>query len=272
MAEVSHLRELEFYLFRYVPNAVSGEFINIGLMMWEPGENLEAFADIRFRQDWNRVLQFDPEADIAFLAAASSEICLLVNNSADRAGAIRKFEHALSNTIQLSEPSPIRCANPAREMERLMRMYLGPGQSAPLFKPNSRAQYIPAMTSAPLPLPLMGMVAAGRPIEAVEVPETISLEDVVGKKDVFVLKVRGDSMQDEHIINGDYVLVEKTKKASNGDITVALVDGYDTTLKRFYLEGDSIRLQPSNEAMPPIIVPAGSVQIQGRVVGVLRKY
>jgi repressor LexA len=87
-----------------------------------------------------------------------------------------------------------------------------------------------------------------------------------------VLKVRGDSMQDEHIANGDYVLLEKTKNASNGDIVVALVDGYDATLKRFYLEGETIRLQPSNEAMPPIIVPATSVQIQGRVVGIVRKY
>jgi len=104
------------------------------------------------------------------------------------------------------------------------------------------------------------------------VPEAISLEDVVGRKNVFVLKVRGHSMQDEHIVDGDYVLLEKTKKASNGDIVVALVDGYDATLKRFYLEGDTVRLQPSNEAMPPIVVPAASVQIQGRVVGVLRRY
>jgi repressor LexA len=79
-------------------------------------------------------------------------------------------------------------------------------------------------------------------------------------------------MQDEHILNGDYVLVEKAKTAHNGDIVVALVNGTDATLKRFYREGDNIRLQPSNVNMQPIIVPAASLELQGRVIGVLRKY
>jgi repressor LexA len=79
-------------------------------------------------------------------------------------------------------------------------------------------------------------------------------------------------MQDEAILSGDYVLVEKTKIAHNGDIVVALVGGADATLKRFYREGDKIRLQPSNAKMKPIMVPAADVQIQGRVIGVLRKY
>ncbi len=79
-------------------------------------------------------------------------------------------------------------------------------------------------------------------------------------------------MQDEHILDGDYVLVEKSKIAHNGDIIVALVEGTDATLKRFYHEGDKIRLQPSNVKMKPIIVPAAHVAIQGRVIGVLRKY
>src|SRR5256885_9312785 len=123
-----------------------------------------------------------------------------------------------------------------------------------------------------LVLPLMGRIAAGQPIEAVENPETISLADFVRSKEVFVLEVRGDSMQDEAILNGDYVLVEKAKTGHNGEIVVALVDSIDATLKRFYREGDNIRLQPSNAAMRPIIVPAASVEIQGRVIGVLRKY
>jgi repressor LexA len=121
-------------------------------------------------------------------------------------------------------------------------------------------------------LPLMGRIAAGQPIEAIQNPETISLADFVQSKDVFVLEVRGDSMQDEAILDGDYVLVEKTKIAHNGDIVVALVDEADATLKRFYKEGDKVRLQPSNATMQPIVVPAAAVQIQGRVIGVLRKY
>ena len=126
--------------------------------------------------------------------------------------------------------------------------------------------------STEIRLPLMGRIAAGMPIEAMETPETISLADFVRSKEVFVLQVRGESMQDEHIVDGDYVLIEKTKTAHNGDIVAALVDGSDSTLKRFYKEGDKIRLQPSNAAMKPIIVPAVAVQLQGRVIGVMRKY
>ena len=126
---------------------------------------------------------------------------------------------------------------------------------------------------APLEFPLAGRIAAGKPIEAPETPETISLADFTRSKDVFVLEVSGESMQDEHIVNGDYVLVEKTQTARNGEIVVALVDGAETTLKRFFRESeDTVRLQPSNKNMQPIMVPAANVAIQGRVIGVLRKY
>ena len=127
-------------------------------------------------------------------------------------------------------------------------------------------------TRSSLKLPLAGRIAAGTPVEAMESPETISLADVVGNRDVFALEVRGDSMRDEHIINGDYVLVERTKTARNGEIVVALVHGAETTLKRFYPEGNVVRLQPANLEMEPIYVPAAQVAIQGRVLGVLRKY
>jgi repressor LexA len=89
---------------------------------------------------------------------------------------------------------------------------------------------------------------------------------------VFALEVRGDSMRDEHIISGDYVLVERTRTARQGEIVVALVHGSETTLKRFYNEGSVVRLQPANVEMEPIYVPAAEVAIQGRVLGVLRKY
>jgi repressor LexA len=124
----------------------------------------------------------------------------------------------------------------------------------------------------PLAWPLLGRIAAGRPIEAVENPETLSLSDFAGSKDVYVLKVVGESMQDEHIVEGDYVIVESTKTARDGEIVVALVEGADATLKRIYREGPNTRLQPSNSRMAPIIVPAHNVQVQGRVIGVLRKY
>ena len=144
-------------------------------------------------------------------------------------------------------------------------------RSIDLLPPKGKFKQAMAVNTG-LVLPLVGRIAAGQPIEAVETPETISLADFVRSKDVFVLEVRGESMRDEAILNGDYVLVEKTKTAQNGDIVVALVEGTDATLKRFYHEGESIRLQPSNASMKPIIVPAQSVQLQGRVIGVLRKY
>jgi len=115
-------------------------------------------------------------------------------------------------------------------------------------------------------LPLAGRIAAGLPVE------TISLHDVVGNRDVFALEVRGDSMRDEHIISGDYVLVERARTARQGEIVVALVHGSETTLKRFYTEGNLVRLQPSNVEMEPIYVKAAECAIQGRVLGVLRKY
>jgi len=121
-------------------------------------------------------------------------------------------------------------------------------------------------------LPLMGRIAAGMPVEAMENEESVSLHDVVGNRDVFALEVRGDSMRDEHIISGDYVLVERTRTARQGEIVVALVRGSETTLKRFYSEGSQVRLQPSNIEMGPIMVKAADVAIQGRVLGVLRKY
>jgi len=126
--------------------------------------------------------------------------------------------------------------------------------------------------SAAMELPLMGRIAAGRPVEALQNPETISLADFTRSKDVFVLQVKGDSMQDEAILDGDYILVEKTSVVRNGEIAVALVDGMESTLKRIYKEGDKVRLQPSNAAMQPVMVSAAAVQVQGRVIGVLRKY
>ena len=120
-------------------------------------------------------------------------------------------------------------------------------------------------------VPLVGRIAAGLPVEAMENSDTISLYDVIGNRDVFALEVRGDSMRDEHIVSGDYVLVERTRTARQGEIVVALVRGAETTLKRFFMEGTTVRLQPANVEMAPILVPAAQVAIQGRVLGVLRR-
>ncbi|HET9099010.1 MAG TPA: transcriptional repressor LexA [Acidobacteriaceae bacterium] len=121
-------------------------------------------------------------------------------------------------------------------------------------------------------IPMMGRIAAGRPVEAMEAQESLSLNDIVDNKPVFALEVRGESMRDDHIMHGDYVLVEKAQTARQGEIVVALVDGSETTLKRYYLEGNMVRLQPANNEMDPIYVPAGRVAIQGRVLAIVRKF
>jgi repressor LexA len=122
-------------------------------------------------------------------------------------------------------------------------------------------------------LPLVGRIAAGRPLEAVEERETLSLGDFTHGGNSFALKVKGSSMIDDHIMDGDYVVCEQTQVANPGDIVVALVQGEEATLKRFYREGPGkIRLQPANAELAPMIFPANDVKIQGRVIGVLRKY
>ncbi len=122
-------------------------------------------------------------------------------------------------------------------------------------------------------LPLAGRIAAGRPLEAVEDRETISLGDFTRSGNSFVLQVKGNSMIDDHILDGDFIVVEQTQVANAGETVVALVGGGEATLKRFYREpGGKVRLQPANSEMQPIVVPAAEVKIQGRVIGVLRKY
>ncbi len=120
-------------------------------------------------------------------------------------------------------------------------------------------------------IPLVGRIAAGAPIEAVQGPDVVDLEEVfAGKGECFVLQVRGDSMIDEHIRDGDYVVVRRQDTARDGQTVVALLETGEATLKKLYREGDRIRLQPANPSYEPIYVD--NIAIQGVVVGVLRKY
>jgi repressor LexA len=123
-------------------------------------------------------------------------------------------------------------------------------------------------------LPLLGRVAAGMPIEAVESTETIFVpEDMVGRRRTYVLQVKGESMIEEQIRDGDYVIVEDRETARDGEMVIALLSGDAVTLKKLYREpGNKVRLQPANAAMDPIIVDAANVRVQGVVIGVLRKY
>ena len=121
-------------------------------------------------------------------------------------------------------------------------------------------------------IPLEGVIDAGRPIEAIRTHETIDIpRDMMGRK-TFALRVRGESMIEDGILDGDYVIIEQTTTARNGDIVVALVDNENATLKRFYNEKDGVRLQPANSSMKPMHFSKKRVTIQGKVRGVIRKF
>ena len=122
-------------------------------------------------------------------------------------------------------------------------------------------------------VPLAGRIAAGAPVEAYENEETLSFSDFAGDRDTYALEVSGESMIEDHIMSGDFVLIERTQSVRDGDVVVALVGGSETTLKRLYREPKGIvRLQPANSAMEPIRVPAEHVEVQGKLLAVLRKY
>ncbi len=124
-------------------------------------------------------------------------------------------------------------------------------------------------------LPILGLVAAGQPIETLAGhAETLEVPPfMVGTRHSYVLQVKGDSMIDEGIFDGDYVVIQEKEVPSNGDMVVALINNDEATLKRYYKEKGHIRLQPSNAAYEPIIVPAGTpIKIQGTCIGVIRKY
>jgi repressor LexA len=123
-------------------------------------------------------------------------------------------------------------------------------------------------------LPLLGRVAAGIPIEAIEMQESVEVpQELLRGKETFALKVQGDSMIDEHIRSGDIIIVERAATAENGETVVALVHGREATVKKFYREKEGmIRLQPANERMSPIFVSGEHCAVQGVVVGLLRRY
>lgn len=137
---------------------------------------------------------------------------------------------------------------------------------------SNRRKLVSFHKPAELATPLLGSIAAGQPVETFDDAQHLSFAPLLSSDKVFALEVSGQSMVDDHILDGDYVLIEKAERAQNGEIVVALVDRAETTLKRFYREGNMVRLQPANVEMDPIIVPAEKVEIQGRLLAVHRRY
>lgn len=132
------------------------------------------------------------------------------------------------------------------------------------------------MSLACFALPILGLVQAGYPIEAIQEEDaehmSVPVDFVRDAQKTFVLRVRGDSMIEDGIHDGDFIICERRQTAQNGQVVVALVRGHETTVKRFYRERQMIRLQPANPYMAPIVLPGRDVEIQGVVVGLLRKY
>jgi repressor LexA len=133
----------------------------------------------------------------------------------------------------------------------------------------SRAIQLTESPQKRMSLPLAGQIAAGSPVLAQEESERVDFADLFDAEDHFCLKVKGDSMIEDHISEGDFVIVNKQSSCRDGEIVVALVDGNDATLKRFYKERDRVRLEPANSKMKPIY--ANNVDILGVVVGVIRR-
>jgi len=155
-------------------------------------------------------------------------------------------------------------------IEKLQRMKAPPSNVVPLERKQAWAA---ADTSGDsVALPLLGLIAAGSPIEALENKESIVVpSDMVGRRETYVLKVRGNSMIGDGILDGDYVVVEKRDHARNGETVVALINNHEVTLKRFYIEAEGVRLQPANPAIAPIFIANGDFAIQGVMIGLLRK-
>jgi len=119
-------------------------------------------------------------------------------------------------------------------------------------------------------IPLLGWVAAGMPVEALQQRETVAVPAGMVRKDCYALRVRGDSMIEDNIQDGDVIVIERRRSAENGQSVVALINGENVTLKRFYIEKGGVRLQPANSSMAPIFLRNDEIEILGIVMGVIR--
>lgn len=179
----------------------------------------------------------------------------------------------LAHGLKLASLATVHKHIQALESRNYLRRLFNQSRSLEVLPKYMQERRRSRQTTRAAEVPLAGRIAAGSPVEAIEGQDTLQFADFAGKGDTFALQVTGESMIEDHILSGDYVLVEKTQQGKDGEIVAALVDGRETTLKRLYHEPDGrIRLQPANSSMQPIIVEAANVQVQGRVLAVLRKF
>ncbi|MES0371454.1 MAG: transcriptional repressor LexA [Mariprofundaceae bacterium] len=146
--------------------------------------------------------------------------------------------------------------------------YLIPKKDRPVWPET--AEVLPVEAAEMMEIPLLGWVAAGQPVDLFEQQEKISVPSNMVRKDTYALRVRGDSMIDDNIEDGDIIVVEKRATAENGQSVVAMINGETVTLKKFYIEKDGVRLQPANPSLEPIYIKNSDIQILGIVMGVIR--
>ncbi len=141
-------------------------------------------------------------------------------------------------------------------------------------KRNALVQLLPEEhNSEAIDIPLLGKIAAGRPIDVIAQEEAVSIpKEMLGRSRTYALRVVGDSMIDEHIADGDLIVVEHCQQAQNGQTIVALVDDNSATVKKIFYEKGQVRLQPANQKYQPIMLNPNQVKVQGRVIGVMRRY
>ena len=178
----------------------------------------------------------------------------------------------IADGIGLKSPATIHEHIESLMLKGYLKRTDGVKRGIEILDPNFAKGHIP-IAEPVMEIPLMGFIAAGAPLE----PHTdlnatfkVAASMISGKRPAFVLQVRGSSMIDDGIFDGDYVLIEHAQEANNGDIVIALVDNGLATLKRFYKEGERVVLKPANAAMSPIYPT--QIQIQGKVIGLIRKF
>lgn len=141
-------------------------------------------------------------------------------------------------------------------------------------KRNALVQLLPEEhNSEAIDIPLLGKIAAGRPIDVIAQEEAISIpKEMLGRSRTYALRVVGDSMIDEHIADGDLIIVEHCQQAQNGQTVVALVNDNSATVKKIFFDKGQVKLQPANTKYQPLMLDPGQVKVQGRVIGVMRRY
>lgn len=206
------------------------------------------------------------------LTPRQKEVLDYIADFIDRNGYSPSYEEIASG-LNLTSLATIHKHISALETKHYLRRHYNHSRSVEVSPDYLSSRRQTAGGSRSAAVPLLGRIAAGAPVEAVAGSETLGFGDFAGQEGVYALEVRGDSMIEDHICSGDYVLVQRSDSVRDGDIVVALVGGMETTLKRFYREEDGVaRLQPANSGMEPIRVPLQDLQIQGKVLAVLRKY